>query len=261
MSEAMKGRFVWYDLMTTDQEAARSFYTKVVGWDTELWEGGGETDYHMWKAGDTSIGGVMDLPAEAREQGAPPHWMAYIAHPDTDAATAKVQELGGKVIAEPWDLPEVGRMAVVADPHGAVFAIFTPAGEMPGEPGPRPGRFSWHELYCDDHEEALAFYSEIFGWEQLDLMDMGPAGTYRVYGQEGEQYGGMMVRPEHLPFACWNYYVQTDDLDGAVERVKEHGGQVSAGPMDVPGGDRVALCSDPQGAAFALHERGSGSMV
>lgn len=256
MSDDPKGRFVWYDLMTTDPDAAQTFYSAVVGWGTDQWQGPNEglPPYTMWMVGEHSIGGVMELSPEAIEQGAPPHWISYIAVPDADAAVARAQELGGTVLMPAFDIPTVGRFAVVADPSGAVFAPFKPEGEAPGSEGMAPvGQFSWNELMTDDHEAAFSFYADLFGWEKGEAMDMGDAGIYQLFGRGGMPMGGIMNKPPEMPMGAWNHYVRVDDIESAVERVSANGGTVMHGPMDVPGGDRVAVCQDPQGAVFSLH--------
>ncbi len=132
---AARGRFVWYDLMSTDPAASIAFYKEVVGWDTTAWSGdGGDRAYMMWTNGDCLIGGVMQLPPEAVEAGSSPHWLAYIYTPDVDATAQQAVELGGVVMMPPQDIPGVGRFAILLDPQGAVFAAFTAAesGSAPG---------------------------------------------------------------------------------------------------------------------------------
>ncbi len=249
---ATKGKHVWYDLMTTDVPGAKDFYGKVVGWGTMPFVGS-PTPYDMWTVEGNPIGGVVELPAEAREAGAPSHWLAYIATTDRDATAARAEELGGTVMIR-QDVPDVGKIAVIRDPFGAVFCAFTPAGESPEREGrAQPGDVSWHELMSKDWEKAFDFYSDLFGWEKGTAMDMGDAGTYQLVQVNGSDFGGMMGLPEGMPMSAWMYYVNVADIDAAVERVKENGGQVMMGPMDVPGGDKVAACMDPQGAAFAVH--------
>lgn len=252
MSDVL-GKFVWYDLQTTDIKAAIAFYTEVVGWKTEEWEGGGQP-YPMWMVGDVAVGGVMELPPQARAMGAPPHWMAYIGTPDVDGTTDKAKGLGANVLVQPMDLPNVGRMAVLQDPQGAPFSLFSSAEEPPAESGPSVGKFSWHELMTTDADAAWGFYSELLGWKKTSSMDMGPEGAYQMYGLDAEHsLGGIMNKPADMPMAGWLYYVSVDDVKLAVERVKRNGGQVVNGPMEVPGGDWVAQCTDPQGAMFAVH--------
>jgi uncharacterized protein len=247
-----RGRFVWYDLMTTDIEKAQAFYTKVVGWGTQVWDGA--QPYTMWTAGGAPIGGLMKLPAAEK---APPHWLAYISTPDVDATVAQAQGLGAKVLVKPTAIPSVGSFAVLADPQGAVFSAFTPTGEAPETEGPPgPGQFSWHELMTSDYQAAFAFYQAVFGWENMAQHDMGEMGVYLLFGRNGHQLGGMFNAPPGVPAPPnWLQYVSVDSADRAAERVTASGGTIMNGPMDVPGGDRIAQCMDPQGAAFAVHSR------
>lgn len=257
MSDLPAGKFVWYELMTTDPDAAVPFYKEVLGWGTETWQGPSEgmPPYKMWMVGEGPIGGVMELPEQARAAGAPPHWLAYVAVEDADSIVAKAKGLGATVHVPPQDIPEVGRFAVLADPSGAVFALLQPSGDAPGHDGqPKVGEFSWHELMADNHAEALEFYQELFGWEKHDTMDMGEAGIYQLFGRGGVPAGGMMNKPPEMPMGAWNVYARVTDVDEAASRVSAGGGTVLHGPMEVPGGDRVAVCQDPQGAVFSIHQ-------
>ncbi|MCH9646618.1 MAG: VOC family protein [Deltaproteobacteria bacterium] len=254
-----RGRFVWYDLMTSNPQEGQAFYKALIpGWETEAWEGGGKP-YTMWANDGKPLGGTMELPEEARAAGAPPHWLAYIATPDADATAARAQELGGEVLSEPMDIPTVGRFAILADPQGAVFAAFTPATAAPGHDGsPLLGEFSWHELITTDHAAAFGFYTELFDWQKGEAMDMGPAGTYQMYGQINGlpecPLGGMFNKTAEMPGPpAWLFYIRVENVQNSAKRVEELGGKVLVGPMEVPGGDWVVHCMDPQGAAFALH--------
>jgi len=248
--------------MTTDPAAATDFYTKVTGWGITPWQGPesaaeGEP-YMMWTAGEKPVGGRARLPEEAVAQGAPTHWLAYVTVPDTEAVVAKVEALGGSVLIAPTRMSGVGTFAVLRDPQGAVFCPFTPEEGAGGEvKEAEVGHFSWHELYTTDHEAAFGFYREIFAWKKTESMDMGEMGTYQMFGPgvEGQfSYGGMMNKPPEMPAPPhWLYYIKVDDIHQAVERVTQNGGQVWNGPMEVPGGDMIAMCVDPQGGAFALH--------
>lgn len=248
-----RGRFLWYELMTSDVESAIDFYTGITGWSTQAWEGGGQP-YTMWMAGEVPVGGVMALPADAVAAGAPPHWIAYVGAPDLDATVARALELGAHVVVPTMDLPEVGRMTILTDPQGAIFAAYQPATEpLPEEP-PAEGRFSWTEL-ASDRLAAWAFYTELFGWETMQEVDMGEVGTYQVYGRPGGwPLGGMMDRTPEMTQAAWTPYVQVADCDAAATAATERGGRVIYGPTSVPDGGTIAMCLDPQGAMFALHE-------
>lgn len=255
MAEIPKGRFVWYDLMSTDLDAAKNFYTKLIGWGTAPFEGG-PMPYTMWTNGETPLGGMMPLPEQAQKAGAPPHWLSYIAVENVDKTVEQATGLGASILMAAQEIPMVGRFAGIADPQGAVIAVFTPAGDTPGHDGPpQPGEFSWHELATDDWQKARDFYQTVFGWEKKEEMDMGELGTYYMYGRPGEPIplGGMFNRPKEMPANAWLYYAMVDDVHAKVEEVKKLGGTLLNGPMEVPGGDFVAQFMDPQGAAFALH--------
>jgi len=207
------------------------------------------------KGMEAPFGGVMELPEEAAEMGALPHWLCFINVDDVDASAAKVTELGGQVFRPPSDTPEGGRFAVVADPQGAVFALYTSNQAVPEEEQPElDGLFHWHELNTTDDAAARIFYTELFGWQETAAHDMGPDfGVYWMFGLRGSTYGGMSrsasvtgVPPHWLP------YLKVADLDAAVERFKANGGQVINGPMEVPGGGRMAQCRDAQGATIGL---------
>jgi predicted enzyme related to lactoylglutathione lyase len=257
MSDTPLGRFAWYDVMVPDPDAVTAFYGAVMGWTTMPYDGAGEP-YTMWMNGDQPVGGVMTLPQEAIDQGAPPHWLAYVTTPDARATAVKTVELGGSVMSE-FDVPTVGSIAILADPQGVVFAAFQPEGDAPGHDGPaHAGEVSWRELYTDDWEAGWTFYSTLFGWEKTGEMQMGH-GTYHMYGRAGQQLGGMMTRPDQDVPAMWFYYFHVPDIDAAVTAVRENGGEVWNGPMEIPGGDLVAHCRDPQGAMFALHASGAAS--
>ncbi len=253
MSDDLRGRFIWYELLTLDPDAAVDFYTDLIGWGTAPFETDGQ-QYTMWTNGEVPIGGLMRLPDEAIAGGATPHWLAYVGTPDVDATAEQATRLGGTVLVPPKDIPTVGRFTVLQDPTGSLIAAYAPERPSPAPESSRPGEFSWHELAATDHEAAFGFYSELFGWEKTDAMDMGEDGIYQMYGRGGPPLGGMYTVSENMPAPPgWLHYIMVDDVRRKAERVKELGGQVLNGPMEVPGGDLIAQCLDPQGALFAIH--------
>ena len=250
MSNAeIRGRFVWHELMTTDPQAAVAFYSKVLPWKTQS---SGMPDYTLWVSGKSMTAGLMAQPESARQAGAPPSWLVYIGTPDVDGTAAAAQRLGGKVLKAPDDIPNVGRFAVLADPQGAAFAVFTP-NPMPAGAAP-PSDFSWHELATRDQQGALEFYTALFGWSRGPAHDMGPAGTYQLIEHGGAQIGGIYKVMDASKPPHWLTYIQVASVDRAAEAAKAAGGRVLQGPMEVPGGSRVAQILDPQGGAFAVHE-------
>jgi predicted enzyme related to lactoylglutathione lyase len=215
----------------------------------------------MWTVGERPIGGVMPLPEEAKAAGAPPHWLANVHVEDVDATVAKAKELGGTLLHGPEDIPKVGRFALIQDPQGAVLSALKTSEAQPPVMEPGQGVFTWNELNTTDGAAAEEFYVSLFGLAPTKAEDMGPElGLYRMFESgSGASRGGISemakLKGTH---PSWLYYVMVSDLDATVAKVAEHGGQVLNGPMEVPGGDRVAQCLDPQGAAFALHEAAKG---
>jgi len=252
MSNAdIRGRFVWHELMTTDTKAAGAFYPKLTSWKTQAWEK--DPSYTMWAVAKGPFGGVRALPDAARAAG--PHWLPYIGTPDVDAAVQTVQRLGGRVNMGATDIPDTGRFAVLADPQGAVFAIFSPpATAASGGGGSMPQEFSWHELSTTDPVGALRFYSELFGWAQVAAHDMGAMGVYHLVGLGGVASIGMWKSAPDKPTPPhWLCYAHVADIDKSANAAKAAGGKLLHGPVEVPGGTWIAQLSDPQGAAFALH--------
>lgn len=252
MSNA-NGRFVWYELMTTDLAAARTFYSSVVGWNPVDAQMPG-MDYWMFNAGETPVAGVMKLPEEAAKMVAPPSWTGYVTVEDVDAAAALVTANGGTVHVPPTDIPNVGRFAIVADPHGASLAVFKSANPEQDLPAAqeKPGHVGWNELHAGDLATDFDFYSKLFGWVKKDAMDMGEMGIYQMFGIDDVTLGGMMNKMPTMPVAFWNYYFNVGNIDEAAERVKAAGGQIAFGPDEVPGGSFILLGVDPQGTNFAL---------
>jgi uncharacterized protein len=241
--ETAVGRFVWHDHISGDPDGARSFYAELLGWDFEVWKAG-EWDYPMIKVNDTTHGGFG--PAQG---GAPTHWLGHVLVDDVDAAAGRVEAAGGSIVAPAMDIPEVGRMVVVADPQGAVFSLFASA----GEPQVSEGVFVWDELTTTDVEDAKRFYGEVVGWESRD-MDMGPNGVYTMFSSGGADRAGCLPRPESAQEVPpnWMTYIGTADVDATAEKAKSLGATMMMGPSDVETVGRLAIFTDPTGAVVGL---------
>jgi predicted enzyme related to lactoylglutathione lyase len=249
-SPTYRDPFVWHELMTSDVDAALAFYQKVIGWTKQPHD----PSYTMLVAKTGPIAGVMLLPEEAKAMGSPPCWLIYIGTPDVDETSRRAADLGGTVLRAPADIPEVGRFAVLADPQGAVFAAFTPKNMSMNVPRADIGGFSWHELATTDWQAALDFYQRLFGWEKTEATDMGPLGTYQMYGLDGHTLGGIYNKPASMAAPPhWLAYIKVPDAKKTAGMARANGGQVLNGPMEVPGGDWTAQCMDPQGVVFAVH--------
>lgn len=251
---APRGKFIWYDVMTSDPKAGAAFYRHVVGWSAQEFPMANGTSYTVFSQGSVMVGGLMAIPDDAHAMGVKPCWSGYIAVEDVDADAARVVAAGGAIHKPPEDIPNVGRFAVAADPGGAVFLLFKPnSDETPTPVAPMtPGHVGWHELYAADLDRDFAFYAGLFGWTKQRAMDLGGMGTYQTFAIAGAESGGMMNRPPQVPVTCWNYYIVVPSVAAAAARIVEHGGQVMMGPQEVPGGAWIVQARDPQGAAFAL---------
>lgn len=245
------GKFAWYELMTSDTEAAGKFYSNVVGWSTHEISGGEGHPYTTFNLGEVGIAGMLKLSAHTG-------WIGYIVVADVDAHVDKVVEAGGKLWKPATDVPGMLRFAIMSDPQGAAIALFTanPAMPSPQRPAPpTPGTIGWHELYTTDLEAGFNFYSKLFGWTKVNDMEMGSNGVYRTFDEGDHKQmgdGGMMTKAPHIPVSCWNFYFNVDSIRTAADRVKTGSGVVLNGPMQVPGGGWIINCRDPQGAMFSL---------
>jgi len=247
------GVFQWYELMTTDPEAAQTFYKGVVGWGTQATPNT-EMKYTLFTAGEKPVAGVMEMPEELRNSGVPPSWGGYVGVDDVDHAAEHVKLLGGAECVPPTDIPGVGRFAVVMDPQSARFGLLSWSDPSMQPTGGQfdPGRIGWHELLANEWSAALEFYSAMFQWRKTDAMDMGEMGTYQIFANGEQTLGGMFNKPAAVPVPYWQYYFNVGAIDAAVERIKTGGGKIANGPMEVPGGKWIVHGIDPQGAMFAL---------
>jgi len=253
----MAARFVWYELMTTDPAAASGFYGRVVGWSAK---DSGLTDRSYTilsaglSAGEVPVGGLMAIPPEVARAGAGPAWVGYIGVEDVDSVAQRLTAAGGTIHRAAEDIPNVGRFAVVSDPQGAHFVLFTGGpGEAPHQPAPEaPGHTGWHELHSTDWESVFGFYSELFGWTKAATHDMGAMGVYQLFAIDDVAVGGMMNQQKGVPHPFWLFYFNVAEIHDAAGRVTSNGGRILNGPMEVPGGSMILHCADPQGAMFAL---------
>ena len=253
-SSTLLGRPLWYELMTTDMKGAEPFYRTVLGWTATPFSDAPQPYTTFGRANQPPVAGLMNRPDG---MNAPPFWAMYIGVPKLEDAAAHITRLGGRTCSPVIDIPTVGRMQMMQDAQGAAFYVYEPANDPGPETDAEVGEVSWHELMTTDAPAALKFYSEVFGWQPSEAMDMGALGKYHMFNRPHGMIGGMMNKPPEMAQVPphWQIYFRVSDLDAAVERIKANGGQILNGPMEVPGGDRVVNAMDPQGASFSLHER------
>lgn len=243
------GRFVWHDLMTTDAEKSKAFYSALFDWQVEARPMQGFT-YYMIVAGPGPVGGIVEEKAIPMS-----HWMPYVAVDDVDATAQKIQSLGGSVCVPPTDIPQTGRFAVVGDPQGAYFSIYKGNPESPGfDPDlPVPGRICWNEVLTTDDVKAQEFYSAVFGWRD-DPKDMGPMGTYHCQMLGDKQAGGLMKNPMNGAPSCWLCYFLVEDLAAATAKAKALGATAMMENTPIPEVGAFSMLADPVGAVFALFQ-------
>ncbi|RST29883.1 VOC family protein [Sphingomonas ginkgonis] len=252
------GSFIWYELMSPDPEGAKTFYDAVVGWDIEP-KPAGELDYRMIRRGDGgNAGGILKLDQAMQDQGAKPTWLGYVGVDDVDKFVEAATARGAHTIMPPWSVEGIGRMALIADPQGAVLYVMkpTPPGGDPDATSDvfsvdAKGRVNWNELSTSDPQAALDFYGPLLGWVNHDTMPMGELGGYHFLDHHDLRFGATCGTMGGQPPA-WRYYIGVDSIERAKAAVEAQGGTPTMGPHEVPGGSWILLGRDPQGAEFAL---------
>ena len=241
----LPGKFVWFELVSSEPKKAQAFYRDVLGWKVQAFEMGDES-YDMIVAGDTMIGGYA-----APNKGQASHWISYVSVDDVDAAVRAAVANGGTVIDAPYDLPSVGRTARIADLQGAEICPFKNDMGDPADAEASQGEFFWSELHTNDTTKALAFYEKVVGFSSRAL-DMGPGGTYHILEKNGVGRGGATttMMPGTLPH--WLPYVFVDDADATIAKARKHGATIQFGPEDIPGVGRFGVLQDPTGAVLAV---------
>lgn len=244
------GTPIWYEVMTTDADAAEQFYSSVVGWTVTRSQG--PIDYRMLMMGERGTGGIMQLDQAMLDAGARPGWFMYVGVDDVDASAERIKALGGHIFVPPSDIPNVGRFAFGADPQGVPFYVMRGMSDQASHAFDRAldGACGWNELYAADKAAAFDFYGAMFGWEKAGEMDMGEMGTYDFINVNGDQIGAIMTAPPQSPNPHWNFYFRVASVDAAKAAIEAAGGQIFMGPMQVPTGDYVIGGADPQGATF-----------
>jgi len=250
------GAFCWIELGTTDQNAAKKFYGSLFGWIANDNPMGPEGVYTIFRLQDRDTAAAYTLRAEDRARGVPPHWMIYVAVENADTAASRVSALGGKVLAPAFDVMDVGRMAVVQDPTGAIFAVWQSKKHSGIGITGVPGTLCWVDLSTRDQGRARSFYSELFGWKMHDDTDDDPPSGY-VHIQNGDDFMGGILPPNYVnPHAPphWMPYFEVASCDHSTAQAKQFGAQIYMAPTTLENVGRFAVLADPQGAAFAVFQ-------
>jgi predicted enzyme related to lactoylglutathione lyase len=245
------GKFGWIDVAVPDQEVGKKFYTDLFGWeakDEPLPDGASYTMFHK--------GGKLIAGLGTTQQGMPPAWTSYVMVDSADEAISKVGGLGGRVLMPAMDVMDAGRMAILADPTGAVFGIWQSGAHKGADLLDQHGALTWMELATRGVDKALPFYTGLFGWEWKE-QDMGGNMYHTAHLGESQTSGAMEMGPQwpaEVP-PHWDVYIQVDKLDSAVKKLKKLGGKVlTEQVVDVPGVGRLHMVADPGGATFYMME-------
>jgi predicted enzyme related to lactoylglutathione lyase len=245
------GAFSWIELGTTDQNAAKHFYTSLFGWTFRDSPMGPNEFYTMFEIDGKPVAGGYTLRADQLSHGVPPHWNLYMSVENADATSARATELGGRMLAGPFDVFTYGRMSVIADPTGAVFSVWEPKDHPGTEVAGEPGSLCWADLSTPDPEAAAKFYTALFGY----TLTPGDSGYLHI--QNGEtMIGGIQPLAHRNPNAPphWLSYIQVNDCAASTEKAKTLGASIYVGPMDVQNVGIMTVLADPQGAVLALFQ-------
>src|SRR3954469_3202353 len=246
------GTFSWADVTTTDQASAKEFYGGLFGWEAEDMPVGDGVVYSMMKLGGRNVAAISPQPQQQREAGVPPMWNNYVTVESADDAAARAGELGATVHAPPFDVMDVGRMAVIQDPQGAFFMVWEPRSNIGAQLVNGPGRLSWNELASPDVDASAKFYGDLFGWEAEPMEGMPQ--RYTVVGNGRRANGGIReLRDVEGAPPHWLVYFGIDEIDAGLAKVEQLGGTKLAGPIDI-GIAKIGIVQDPQGATFALYD-------
>jgi predicted enzyme related to lactoylglutathione lyase len=253
------GSFCWFELATTDQAAAKQFYTRLFGWEVADFPIGPSEQYSIFRRGGRDTAAAYTMREEQREADVPPFWMVYVATKSADETAARVKKLGGQVMAEPFDVMDNGRMAVVTDPAGAHFALWQPKTHQGTGVTGEPGTVTWVEISVPDRAKVMKFYQDLFGWKMVTGKDPKPAGPGDEYPHimlGDAMLGGLPPPEQRDPDAPPHFliYISVDDVAASTERATALGATVFVESMDIGDSGIISVMADPQGAVFALHQ-------
>jgi predicted enzyme related to lactoylglutathione lyase len=244
------GTFSWVDLTSTDQAAAKEFYSSLFGWEAQDSPVGEGAYYSMMLVGGKHVCAIAPQPQQQREAGMPAMWNSYITVESADEAAERAKELGANVHAPPFDVMQAGRMAVIQDPQGAFFMVWEPRENIGAQLVNAPGALVWNELSSSDLEASSAFYGGLFGW-QVAPFEGSPEPYLSIKNGEANN-GGMREPSAPGTPPHWLVYFGMEEIEAGLAKVSELGGTILAGPIDIQIA-KIGVVMDPQGAVFALY--------
>ena len=252
-SSHQPGTVSWAELATTDQQGGVAFYRALFDWEVAEQPIGPSEVYSMFQLRGQEVGAAYSMREDERKLGVPPHWNLYVTVGSVDESARRAQELGGTLLAPPFDVMDAGRMAVVKDPTGAIIQLWEAKRSIGAKILSEPGALCWSELTTRDPAGAKAFYAALFGWTAKESGADSPM-PYTEFSNNGQPGMGMMKMPDHMPEhvpSYWMPYFQVLDCDAATAKATGLGASVMVPPTDISNTGRFSILSDPQGAMFA----------
>jgi predicted enzyme related to lactoylglutathione lyase len=252
MTSHRPGTFSWVDLAAHDVDAAERYYTQLFGWTAERMPYGSGPDevYVMLRKDGHDAAALYSMDVTQKSQGMPPTWLSYVTVESVDRTAARARELGATILADAFDVMDVGRMALIGDPTGAMFAAWEPRKHVGAGIKDDPGSLCWNELATRDMTGAAAFYAALFDWTPAPFEDSPVPYTMLMNGET--PVGGIYAMPREMEGVPphWAPYFAVEDTDETLRRSDELGGTTVAEPDDIPGIGRLAGLRDPQGGTF-----------
>ncbi len=248
------GSFCWVELGTTNAKAAKAFYGGLFGWHPNDMPMGPDQFYTMLQIDGKEIGALYQMDENMRRMGIPPHWLEYIAVANAEEAAARAKALGGTVLKDAFDVFDAGRMAVIQDPAGAVFAIWQANRHIGARITAEPHTLCWSELITNNTAKSVEFYTKLFGW--TTRAGLASPRDYTEIWNGDRPIGGLMQMAAELGDlpSHWMPYFLAVSCDASAGKSKDLGGSVQVRPTDIPGVGRFAVIADPQGAVFSLFQ-------
>jgi predicted enzyme related to lactoylglutathione lyase len=247
-----RGSFCWVELGTSDQAGAKRFYSNLFAWTVNDVPIGPDNFYTLFQLRGRDVAAAYTLFPDQKERGIPPHWMLYVAVENVDSTAEKAADLGGKILSPPFDVFDLGRMTVIQDPTGGVFATWQAKRHHGIGVASEEGAFCWADLTTTDPKKAVNFYSQLFGWE-TEVSKNDPSGYLHILNK-GSYIGGIPPVREGQPPPHWLIYYQVSGIETVLERATSNGATTYQPPFSVPETGQIAVLADPQGAVFALFE-------
>ncbi len=242
----------WADVTAMDPPASAAFYEELFQWRTTPGSGPESVDYSTFALDGRKVGGISPCTPEIPR----PTWLPYVRVADADETVLTVLESGGALVEGPVEINDLGCLAVVTDPDGAMVGVWQPEALLGADVIGLPGSMCWNELQTHDVDRARRFYGQVFDWTASEP----PASSrYTEWHAQGLPCGGMTLVDSRAP-ARWLTYVGVTDCDAAAEKCEGRGGTVQCSPADTSRG-RSAVLSDPQGATFAITAPRSGDAM